>query len=80
MNHVRLHTEYLSKMEEKDLNEEYLRCRSKINKTKYGTYERRKFETDMCYILREIEIRKTRSINYLNYQRKRTRYYSGREK
>ena len=69
MKSSRLNTEFLSKMEEKDLSEEYLKCRSRINKSKYGTYERRKCEKDMCYILREIDIRKARSVSYMNYHR-----------
>ena len=59
-----LNTDVLAKMEEKELNSVYLKCRSMINKSKNGTRDKKVAEVDMCYILREMDIRKKRIDNY----------------
>ena len=69
-NTSRLNSNTLAKLEERDLNGEYLKCRSRINKSKNSTYNRKKAEIDMCYILREMEIRRERVESFKTYQSK----------
>ena len=63
--------EELSYMDEDSLKQTYLRYRSYVNKARKHSKEKKSAEIEVAYILREIEIRKSRMDNFRKHSFRR---------